>query len=146
MTTIPVTNDLSSREDSNTCIMIPIFTIWAQIHTVTRITQSIQLWIKTSWMGQGCLYIDLVYSQMMIVIFSFSRHIKRIGTETLAMSLLKGHCLHKGYVQMPVHEVHKWIYQLHIWVANKFQSNVHFKSVAMDSLVLEETSLVLMLS
>ena len=27
------------------------------------------------------------------------------------MSLLKGHCLHKGYVQMPVQKVHKWIYQ-----------------------------------
>ena len=27
------------------------------------------------------------------------------------MSLLKGHCLHKGYVQMPAQKVNKWIYQ-----------------------------------
>ena len=34
------------------------------------------------------------------------------------MSLLKGHCLHKGYVQMPVLRVHNWIYQsaVMIWV------------------------------
>ena len=44
----PVTNHLSSRENSNTCIAIACFTIWAQIHTFTRIRQSTQLWIKTS--------------------------------------------------------------------------------------------------
>ena len=59
-------------------------------------------------------------------------------------SLMKSHCLHKGYVQMPVQKVHKWIYQSAVACTSGYTRYIHsmswviyISSVAMDSLVLE---------
>ena len=146
MTTIPVTTDLSSREDSNTCIVIPLFTIWAQFR------QSTQLWIKTSRMGQGCLYIDFVHSQMMIVMFSISIHLRELERKQchswsiIADPFTKGMCkcqckkFTNGSIGLLLHI---WVHKIHSmsWVIyiSKLLQQTH-------SLMLEGTSLVLIVN
>ena len=112
-----------------------------QCHQNQVIYTSSRPWIETSWMG-------FVHSQMMWS-SSFQDNSKNGNRESLEnMSFLKGHYLHKVYVQMLVQRVHNWIHQsavAHLGTQGT-RYELSILSVTMDSLVLEGTSPVLMLS